>query len=44
MGGLPLSVSQKAVSEECAGLTVHLQAADTKYSVRQGTSDPRQGN
>jgi hypothetical protein len=26
------------------GLTVPLQVADTRYSVRQGTADPRQGN
>lgn len=26
------------------GLTVPLQVADTSNSVRQGTSDPRQGN
>jgi len=26
------------------GLTVPLQVADTRYSVRQGTPDPRQGN
>jgi len=26
------------------GLTVPLQVADTKFSVRQGTPDPRQGN
>jgi len=26
------------------GLTVALHLADTEYSVRQGTPDPRQGN
>ena len=26
------------------GLTVPLQVADTRYSVRQGTTGPRQGN